>query len=533
VKDRSNRSNLVLLAAILLTAASAPGANYGEKAKNTAAKEIFNNNTVLRLHIEIGKHDLEALRWDNRKEIRADVYEQTNTWRDVSLHIKGSAGSRRAIDDKPSLTLNFSKLTSDKRFHGLRKIHLNNSIQDQSYLCENICSELFRNAGVPSARVSFATVSINGIEKGLYVLNEGFTKDMIGMYFKNTKGNLYESGFLRDVDEPLEKHGGGGDVQDWSDLKALASAAQLLDEQTRWRELNRLLDVDRFMSFAALDVITWNWDGYVKNRNNYRVYHDPDTGKMTFLPHGLDRIFWYPRGKIMPEQWFRTIVAEGLIPTTTQGERLYLKRFGEVYTNVFRIEILTNRVNELAALLHPHAGRDYDMHVQRIRDLILARHAYLGRALHGPLPQRLVFTHGIATISNWQPDVTVTSTGIRCDRMEAEGRKLLRISVSTNAIAAWTTTVVLERGRFRFEALVKAKPGVAVPSTKEVFGARIRHEGTDDLQMSRQKSDPSWDRLSYDFYVRDEDEITLFCELSATEGEAWFDVDSLRLVKVQ
>src|SRR6185503_11186054 len=165
----------------------------------------------------------------------------------VGLHVKGAAGSRRPIDDtKPALTLAFGKFVPDQRFHDLRKIHLNNSVQDPSYLCENICSELFRKAGVPTPRVSYATVTLNGRKRGLYVLKEGFTKDMLGLYFKNTKGNLYDSGFLREVTEQLERKLGGApdDVDDWSDLKALAKAAQEPDAEKRWEQLNKVLDVD-------------------------------------------------------------------------------------------------------------------------------------------------------------------------------------------------------------------------------------------------------------------------------------------------
>ena len=214
------------------------------------------------------------------------------------------------------------------------------------------------------------------------------------MYFNNTKGNLYDSGFLRDIDEPLENDGGSRDLKDWSDLKALSDAAQEPDEEKRWAALNRILDVDRFMSFAALEVMTWHWDGYLRNRNNYRIYHDLDAGRMVFFPHGMDQVFRYPRGKIMPDQWFRSIVAEGLIPTTIRGEALYLKRFGEIYTNVFRLEMLTNRINQLAGMLRPYAGQNHDEHVDRLRDSIVARHVHLGRALGGPTLPPLPFTNG-------------------------------------------------------------------------------------------------------------------------------------------
>ena len=36
----------------------------------------------------------------------------------------------------------------------------------------------------------------------------------------------------------------------------------------------------------VLEAITWDWDGYPMNRNNYRIYHDPEKDKITFIPSG-------------------------------------------------------------------------------------------------------------------------------------------------------------------------------------------------------------------------------------------------------
>ncbi len=179
--------------------------NKSRKQKPAPGEVLFDNQTVLPLRIEIAPSELAVLRRDDRKDVRATVYQGTNVWRDVGLHVKGAAGSRRGIEDKPALTLNFGKFTPKQRFHGLRKIHLNNSVQDRSYLTENICGELYRRAGVPAPRVTYATLDLNGRARGLYVVKEGFTKEMLGIYFKNPDGNLYDGGFLREITDQLER----------------------------------------------------------------------------------------------------------------------------------------------------------------------------------------------------------------------------------------------------------------------------------------------------------------------------------------
>ncbi len=471
-----------------------------------------------------------------------------NIWRDVGLHVKGAAGSRRGIDDKAALTLNFRKFTPGQRFHGLRKIHLNNSVQDSSFMDENICSELYRKAGVPTPRVTYATVELNGRQRGFYVVKEGFTKDMLGMYFKNKDGNLYDGGFLREITEPLKRDiDGEDDVRDWSDLKALVKAAREPDVLNRFDAMSKVLDMDRFVTFLVLQIMTWDWDGYVMNPNNYRVYHDPSTGKMVFLPHGMDQMFWDVNHFIVPRPpVFNGLVARAVMETP-QGNKFYRQRFGEVFTNVFQIETLTNRVNELAALIRPalvqlhgeKAGNDYDGQAKRMRDLIVAQHANFQRRLTEPEPKPIAFISGVARITNW----TVTlrppdpANAIR-DRVDIDGKRTLHILTTnqmTNTTASWRANVYLGEGNYRFEAMAKCAGVVPAINLKKGAGAGIRHSGTATNRLNILAGDAPWQQMEYLLPpIRGmEREVELICELRATAGEVWFDLDSLRLVKVE
>ena len=536
---RTRPISLALFATALMFAAGAAwAASYAPgKSKPVPGAEIFDNQHVLPLRIEIAPNELKALQQDNRRFVRATVREGTNVWKEVGLHVKGAAGSTRDLNDKPALTLAFAKFTPGQRFHGLRKIHLNNSVQDGSYLTENICSELFRKAGVPTPRVSYATLELNGKKKGLYVLKEGFTREMLGLYFQNPKGNLYDGGFLREVTDQLERDTDGeDDVRDWSDLKALARAAQEPDLEKRWAELNQVLDVDRFISFTALEVLTWDWDGYVLNRNNYRVYHDLDTGRMVFFPHGMDQMFWETGHPMLPPNRFNGLVARAVIEAP-QGRKLYRERFGQLFTNVFQIETLTNRVSELATLLRPYVGNtnDYNNQEKRIRDLIVAQHGNFARRLSEPPPQPLSFASGIAKLKAWEiPASMPDPANAKRDRAEVDGRKTLHILTTTNTAASWRSTVLLSQGKYRFEALAKVAGVESLSNTNKGAGAGIRHSKPRLPRSNKLEGDSSWQPLTYDFQVPfEEDEIQLLCELRAAKGEVWFDLDSLRLVKLK
>ena len=92
--------------------------------------------------------------------------------------------------------------------------------------------------------------------------------------------------------------------------KQVEAAAKESDPVTRLKKLSALLDVDRFISFAATEVFAVHHDGYTMDRNNYRIYNDPGTNQMVFIPHGFDQLFGKPDAPILP-QW-KGIVAKAI-----------------------------------------------------------------------------------------------------------------------------------------------------------------------------------------------------------------------------
>jgi spore coat protein CotH len=174
------------------------------------ADALFTNDVLLHLRIEIPEAGLASLRRDHRKYVKATVREGEMVYTDVAIHLKGSAGSLRGVDDKPGLTLSLMHFEANRKFHGLQKFHLNNSVQDPTCLSERICGDLFRAAGVPACRVAHALVELNGRKLGLFVLKEAFNQDFLARYFKNTRGNMYGLPGGADITDPLERVEGDG-----------------------------------------------------------------------------------------------------------------------------------------------------------------------------------------------------------------------------------------------------------------------------------------------------------------------------------
>src|SRR5437868_2054183 len=170
------------------------GAQKSTTHKLDESETFFTNGHIPFIQIEISKTNFAKIRRGEGAKNEKTYYpctvrEGTNAWEEVGIHIKGAAGSKRGIDSgEPALTLNFDKFKPHQKFHGIDKLSLNNSVQDASLLCEAICSQLFLEAGVPTARSTHARVSLNGRDlnpsRGLYVLKEGYDKEFLRHHFK-------------------------------------------------------------------------------------------------------------------------------------------------------------------------------------------------------------------------------------------------------------------------------------------------------------------------------------------------------------
>jgi spore coat protein CotH len=368
----------LILALAFCVLQGSPLAAQEKKKPLQESAEFFASGKVVFLTIDLAPKELEALRREPRKYVKATLKEGDKiVFQDVGIHLKGAAGSFRGIDDKPGLTLNMNKFVDDQLFHGMDKFHLANSVQDPSYVAELVCGELFRAAGVPASRISHAVVTVNGRRRGLYYLKEGYDKYFLSQYFKNTHGNFYDGGFLRDIDQPLELLRGKDDVKDRADLKALAAAAKEKDPKIRFQKMEKLLDLDKFVTFLVLESVTWDWDGYPMNRNNYRIYHEPKLDKIIFIPSGMDQMFSNPGGPVLPD--FQGLIAHNLM-STPQGRALYFEKMDHVMKNVYNPEALGKRLDELQERIQPvlasidaGAGRDYPQHINRMKQAIQQR----------------------------------------------------------------------------------------------------------------------------------------------------------------
>jgi hypothetical protein len=454
------------------------------------------------------------------------VEDAQTTYPDVKLHLKGST-SYRGIDDKPSFTLTFGEPAGGQRFHGLRKLHLNNSVEDPSYFNEYAGSELFRAGGVPAPRVTHAVLTLNGRRLGLYVLKEGFAEEFLGLHFTDPTGNLYDTGPGHDVDEALERDAGSG-PEDRRDLTAVAVAAREPDLKARWGRLGQTLDVDRFTAFMAMEVLTCHRDGYCLARNNFRIYQDVDSGRMVFLPHGMDQLFGRPDATLRPAM--QGLVARAVLETS-EGREQYRARLAQLAAGVLNVKRLQGQADELVQRvrpgLEPAELRALKRELAANLDRIALRRRSLDHQPEEPEPRAVAFAGGRLLLTEWQ--ATDPPTDGRMDRRPApDAREALHIRAGPVTSASWRATVRLAGGRYRFGATAVTR-GVAALSFGNNHGVGLRVVGGSLAAPYALLGDHEDTPLERVFALEAEREVELICELRARAGEVWFVLDSLYL----
>jgi hypothetical protein len=169
---------------------------------------------------------------------------------------------------------------------------------------------------------------------------------------------------------------------------------------------------------------------------------------------------------------------------------------------------------------------------------LVARHQNIADQLAKLEPQPLPFdAHRVAHLSGWQSRKValgkLTCEGMM-DQVRLDNKPALHLRLSKGeGILSWRTKAFLPEGQYRFEALARTARVAALTNTVERGnGAGLRTSG--DKRTQQLAGDTPWTSLQHNFEVpAGGDEKELVCELRASRGEAWFDLESLRLVRIK
>jgi spore coat protein H len=318
---------------------------FTKKRKQGKAKEIFSGDWVPTYELQITPEEWEKLKTSPKDYASATFKSGDTVLNNIGVRLKGGIGSYRPLENgnKVALTLKLNQFEKGQKFLGLRKIVLNNSVQDNSYLREGMGYEIFREAGLAASRVGHANLKINGEPYGVYVQIEAVTSDFLKRWFEDGSGVLYEGSYGSDVTdfESLEIDS-NPESANREHIEALANAADQAIDEGSLAPLKAHLDVVAFTRFMALEVLMDHWDGYV-SANNYRLYRDTITQKFYFIPHGADQLFRNSGGELLRSS--RGHIGQA-ITETPDGRELYLAQVRDLMSHVLEPGAIKERLRE-------------------------------------------------------------------------------------------------------------------------------------------------------------------------------------------
>jgi hypothetical protein len=298
-------------AAALATVLLAGGALASPALAALSAETMFDPGTVVAIDMQLPPASVTALEAEPDEYVEGtfSVAETGGTPATVGtysapltvgIRLKGGSGSFRGLGGKAAFKLKFNEFVKGQKFLGLKKLTLNNMVQDPSMVHEALAYDAFRAVGVAAPHTGYAYVFVNGVDYGIHLNLE--TIDDVALEKRFGKlgddQHLYEGAYGADV-----VPGGAGDFEvdegdedDRSDLEALiaAAAATVPDFPTR---MKAVADLDQMTRMWGAEHYLGHWDGYSAPQvNNYYLFSDAG-GSFQMLPWGADQTlvaWWMP-----------------------------------------------------------------------------------------------------------------------------------------------------------------------------------------------------------------------------------------------
>lgn len=295
---------VIVFLAILL-----PG-NYGQE-RIPVPGPLFGGDIVQAVYIYVPE---DTLTWLYQSEnLRSDHYFHSfvvidngitrDSFENVGFRLRGNT-SRYA--QKKSFKLSLNKYVSGRTYHGVDKLNFNAEHNDPSSMRAALCFDLYHRAGLVAARANHFRIYINDRYYGVYTNFEQYDEKFTYSRFGREDGNLYKCNFSADLnylgDDPdlykFERDGervyeqdNQADTDDYSDLARFIDVLNNTPEEQFLCEIEKIFEVNEYLKYIAMDIVTGNWDGPLINKNNFFLYSNPKTGKFEYLPYDLDNTF--------------------------------------------------------------------------------------------------------------------------------------------------------------------------------------------------------------------------------------------------
>ena len=265
---------------------------------------LFDGSRVHRVDIQVEDWEAFLASAPEEEYIPATVEIDGEAFRQVGLRAKGNNSLRLTAEyglSRYSLKLEFDHYT-DGSYHGLDKLSLDASFQDNSYLKTWLAFDIMEFLGVPTPLRSFVWVTVNGQPWGLFLAVEEPEESFARRNFGADHGQLYKPDYRSLAEENADVHlrYTTDEPEDYpgifenakldpspADQQRLVDSLKTLDSGQR---LEEAVDVDEVLRYFVGQVFVMNWDSYLGHTgHNYLLYEEE--GMLSMLPWDYNLAF--------------------------------------------------------------------------------------------------------------------------------------------------------------------------------------------------------------------------------------------------
>lgn len=311
-------------------------------------------------------------------QVRADLDFEGEPLPDVAIRYKGNGTfleSRGGI--KRSFKIDLKKHKKGRSLAGVTTLNLHSNFTDASGMNESLAYRLYRDAGLPAPRTSYAKVYVTVPGKhdhryfGLYSIVENVDRNFLRDQLNDEPGALLKPvtpKFFADLgddwEEYIQTYDPKTDLTDEQKRRLIAFCRLMTkgDDAQFAAKVGDYLDLDKFARYLA--VVVWNvdLDGILGLGQNVYVFLRPSTGKFEFIPWDQDHSFGQFAPKGTPQEreelsldkpWEGGNRFLNRLFRTEAFRTRYRAALSDYAKTVFRPERFDAQIAELAAAIRP------------------------------------------------------------------------------------------------------------------------------------------------------------------------------------
>lgn len=186
---------VVLALTLVITVLFMNGEGLGIKKASTVMKyerTLFDNSKVHTIDIVMDNWDEFTADARSEEYYTCSVVIDGEAFKNVAIRGKGNTSLSSVTNDRYSYKIEFDHYDSRNTYYGLDKLALNNVIQDNTYMKDYLTYTMMNDMGVAAPLCSYAYITVNGEDWGLYLAVEGVEESFLQRNYGKDYGELYK-----------------------------------------------------------------------------------------------------------------------------------------------------------------------------------------------------------------------------------------------------------------------------------------------------------------------------------------------------